>query len=128
MLKRLIILTATIATALCATAQNDRLADTDRNLERAALMGWHVSLGAGFNIGGTAPLPLPREIRHIDSYDPGLQVAIEGRAEKRFHQSPWGIAIGVTLENKGMTTKARVKNYHMEAMNDDGSASGWAAR
>ncbi|MCI5756802.1 MAG: PorT family protein [Bacteroidales bacterium] len=121
MLKRLIILTATIATALCATAQNDRLADTDRNLERAALMGWHVSLGAGFNIGGTAPLPLPREIRHIDSYDPGLQVAIEGRAEKRFHQSPWGIAIGVTLENKGMTTKARVKNYHMEAMNDDGS-------
>ena len=37
MLKRLIILTATIATALCATAQNDRLADTDRNLERAAI-------------------------------------------------------------------------------------------
>ena len=29
--------------------------------------------------------------------------------------------IGVRFENKGMKTDATVKNYHMEAVNDDGS-------
>ena len=36
--------------------------ETDFNLLRAAIKGWHVRLAAGFNIGGTSPLPLPREI------------------------------------------------------------------
>ncbi len=96
--------------------------DTDENLMRAALKGWHVSLGAGFNVGGTAPLPLPREIRSIKSYKPGLHFALEGTAMKQFGADrKWGISVGVRFESKGMETDARVKNYHMEAVNAEGS-------
>ncbi len=115
--------------ALGAVAQADKTAfpvdgvqDTDNNLVRAALKGWHVRLGAGFNIGGTAPLPLPREIRSIESYNPGLHFAIEGDVHKQFGASKkWGVMVGLRFESKGMETDARVKNYHMEAVNADGS-------
>lgn len=95
--------------------------DTDDNLLKAALKGWHVRIGAGLNIGGTAPLPLPREIRDIRSYSPKFNVAIEGDVHKLFNKSKWGMLLGVRLETKGMKTDAGVKNYHMEAVNADGS-------
>ncbi len=41
---------------------------------------------AGFNIGGTSPIPLPKEIRKIDSYAPGIAIAIEGNATKWFDE------------------------------------------
>ena len=40
--------------------------------------GIEYTVKAGINIGGTAPVPLPREIRAIDSYRPTLCVSIEG--------------------------------------------------
>ncbi len=98
-----------------------RPSDSDNNLIRAALKGWHLRLGAGFNVGGAAPFPMPREIRHINSYNPLLNIAIEGNVVKNFGNSPWGISVGVRLERKGMETDATVKNYHMEAVNADGS-------
>ena len=52
--------------------------DTDKNILNAALKGWRMRISAGFNIGGCAPLPLPREIRSIDGYHPGLNFALEG--------------------------------------------------
>ncbi len=39
---------------------------------------------AGFNIGGTSPLPLPNEIRSIEGYNPGIAISIERRATKWF--------------------------------------------
>lgn len=97
--------------------------ETDGNLIRAALKGWHVRLGAGVNIGGTAPLPLPREIRKIKGYSPKFHLALEGDVQKTFENSRWGIVLGVRLEEKGMRTDAEVKNYHMEAVNADGSGT-----
>lgn len=90
------------------------------SLLRAALKGWHVKLRAGFLLGGTTPLPLPQEIRAIDSYNPTMNVGIEGDVQKRFDNSRWGMALGVRLETKGMKTDATVKNYHMEMTADDG--------
>lgn len=119
MKKKLILLFLTLG-CLAATAQRNEAADTDNNLLRAALKGWHVKLSAGFNIGGTAPLPLPREIRGIEGYNPLLNIAIEGSVQKRFERSRWGMALGLRLENKGMKTDATVKNYHMEMTADDG--------
>lgn len=87
---------------------------------RAALKGWHVKLRAGFLLGGTTPLPLPQEIRSIDKYNPTMNIAIEGNAQKMFDPTKWGIAIGARLETKGMKTDATVKNYHMEMTADDG--------
>lgn len=111
-----------LAPLLRANAQtDDTTRDTDENLLRAALKGWHVKLSAGFNVGGTSPLPLPREIRAIEGYKPGINIALEGSVHKRIGSSPWGVQTGIRLESKAMTSDARVKNYHMEAVNADGT-------
>lgn len=82
-------------------------------LIRSTLKGLEYRIKAGFNIGGTSPLPLPGEIRKIESYRPGMQIAIEGNVIKWFDHSKWGALLGVRFENKGMKTDARVKNYYM---------------
>lgn len=119
-----LLLLAALCIAISATATNTKESkDTDINLLRAALKGWHIRLGAGFNVGGMAPLPLPNEIRSIDGYNPGMNIAIEGAVQKRFGNTPWGMLLGIRLEKKGMQTDATTKNYHMEAVNDDGSGT-----
>lgn len=105
---------------LTLQAQRKPVADNDTTIRKAAEKGWQVKLAAGFNIGGTSPMPLPREIRKIESYNPLLNIAIEGAVHKRFGDSKWGIQAGLRLETKGMKTDARVKNYHIEMTADDG--------
>ena len=82
-------------------------------LIRHTLKGLEYRIKAGFNIGGTSPLPLPAEIRKIESYRPGMQIALEGNVIKWFHQHKWGALFGVRFENKGMKKDASVKNYYM---------------
>ena len=101
------------------TGENE-IPASNKSLLRAALKGWNLRLGAGFSIGGTSPLPLPAEIRHIDSYQPTLCIMLTGMAQKKITKR-WGIMTGLRFEEKGMKTDARVKNYHMEAREDDGS-------
>ncbi len=83
--------------------------------------GWQFRVGAGYNLGGSSPIPLPREIRSIDGFNPQLNFALEGSVQRRFANSAWGVMLGLRLETKGMETDATVKNYHMEAVNSDGS-------
>ena len=86
---------------------------------------------AGFNIGGTSPLPLPQEIRSIDSYRPGVGISIEGRTTKWFgEKKEWGLTLGLRLDNRSMETKATTKNYGMEILNADGGrlAGLWPGR
>ena len=47
-------------------------------LKKSYFYGLEYRIKAGFNIGGTSPLPLPAEIRELKSYRPGMQIAIEG--------------------------------------------------
>lgn len=86
---------------------------TTKGLEWSALHGLEYSVRAGFNIGGTAPIPLPEEIRAIKGYSPLLALSIEGTVTKWFDAS-WGMQTGIRLESKDMSTKARVKNYNIE--------------
>lgn len=103
--------------AASAKAQEDRT----KSLIKSYLRGWEYSLKAGFNIGGTAPLPLPEEIRKIDSYAPSMAISIEGNATKWFDEKKlWGLTLGLRLENKNMTTEATVKNYGMKIINTNG--------
>jgi len=46
------------------------------------LHGWEYEIKAGVNLGGTAPLPFPEEIRSIDGYNPTLSITIEGNMTK----------------------------------------------
>ena len=95
---------------------------TTQKLINAALHGWEYEVKAGFAIGGTAPLPLPAEIRSIDSYNPTLAISVEGNATKWFgEKKKCGLTIGLRLENKNMTAKATTKNYGMEIISNDGN-------
>ena len=112
-----------LAVLLCGISVFQLCAQEDRNksLITSYLHGWEYSIKAGFNVGGTAPLPLPEEIRSIDGYAPGISIAIEGNATKWLDAAKkWGLTVGIRLENKSMTTKATVKNYGMKIYNDEG--------
>lgn len=88
--------------AMHATAQNGlRRVDFDLNL--------------GLNIGATAPLPLPAEVRKIEHYNPkinphlGISMTYSLDAEKK-----WGIAAEAAFDAKGMRVKDKVKYMHTE--------------
>ena len=123
MKKIFIAILASIIT-LSATANTGEINDTDRNLMGAALKGWYIRLSAGYNLGGTAPLPMPVEIRGIEGFNPGLNLSLEGTVEKMFN-SNMGLRWGVRFDTKGMTTNAKAKNYYMEVKNGDGIVSGY---
>lgn len=102
---------------LSANAQEER----NKGIIWSSLRGLEYEVKAGFSIGGTSPIPLPAEIRSIDSYKPGIAISVEGNATKWFGDSKkWGILVGLRLENKSMTTEATVKNYSMEIIGDGG--------
>ena len=119
----LLLLLATLGIQAQTANDANTAQETKDNLIKAALKGWHVRVGAGLALGGTSPIPLPAEIRSIESYNPTLCFYLEGDVEKRFDNSHWGTMIGVRFENRGMKTDASVKNYHMEAVNTDGSGT-----
>ena len=113
----LLVALSLVLVAQTAHAQHDR----SFGIIRSALKGLHYEVKAGINIGGTSPLPLPREIRKIDSYSPTLCFSLEGDIVKWFGaKEKWGMLIGLRLENKGMETDARVKNYSMAYFGDQG--------
>ncbi len=81
----------------------------------------NISIGAGFQIGGTAPLPMPRSIRKIDNYNPLLCLFLELQMRRYLdNDGRWSASLGVRFEQKGMKTDATVKGYHMEMTADDG--------
>ncbi len=80
---------------------------------------FEYEVNAGTNIGGAAPIPIPAVIRHISSYNPKLNLQIGATVTKWLgREKRWGVAVGLRFENKGMQTKARVKNYGMEIIQD----------
>ncbi len=101
--------------------QQEVSAQKDRTpyLIQSTFRGLEYEVKAGFSIGGVSPIPLPAEIRAIESYNPTMLIAIEGNATKWFSKK-WGAEVGIRFENKGMRTDARVKNYNMEMTADDG--------
>lgn len=83
-------------------------------------------INAGINIGGSSPMPIPGEIRSIESYRPGLNLSIGATITKFFGaQAKWGVAIAPRFEVKGMETKAEVKNYGMSIIQDGAKVSGY---
>ena len=86
---------------------------------------WSVRLSAGYNLGGTSPLPLPVEIRGIEGFNPGVNFSFEESVQFLFGKGHWGLRFGARVESKGMTTNADTKNYYMSVANDDGIVSGY---
>lgn len=105
-----------------ASAQNDR----DGNLEFCDQHGWEFTLKAGVGIGGFSPLPLPAEIREVKNYTPLFSGSFEGQITKWLDRSKkWGVSLGIRLEDKGMSTCARVKNYRTEIIEGSDRVAGY---
>lgn len=67
---------------------------------------------AGYVIGGTTPIPLPAEIRKVNSFSPrgGVGIGIDGY---RMFSKRWGISLGAHFFWEGFHTSADVKNYYV---------------
>lgn len=96
------ILSAIIATLGLAQGMATNLLD---NLSYQARLG--------YNLGGTAPIGMPAEIRGLNSFDPKVNLLLGFDVCKQLNGN-WGLMTGIHYENKGMKTDARVKNYHMQ--------------
>lgn len=92
--------------------------------------GLEYEVNAGTNIGGASPLPLPAEIRKIESYNPELNLQVGASVRKWLsNDGKWGMGLGIRVETKGMKTKAMVKNYGMEIIDNGKALKGrWTGR
>ncbi len=68
----------------------------------------------GYGLGGSAPVGMPATIRKLNEFPltPNLSFGVDEL--KPIAGGPWGVLVGVHFENKGMSTDATVKNYHMQ--------------
>ena len=125
MKKIFIALLVAIAFTFTAQAKQDKeLKENDINIIDATQKGWQIRVGAGYLLGGTAPLPMPVEIRGINGFNPGLNLSLEGSVQKNFNNTGWGLQFGVRFDTKGMTTDATTKNYHMVMKAGDSEVTG----
>lgn len=107
-MKKHIILILTLF--LCGFTQSHAQSSEHKGLIWLASHGLDYEVKAGINIGGTSPLPLPKEIRSLDNYSPGLAITLEGNATKWIDiKQKWGVSLGIKLDSKEMETKASVK-------------------
>lgn len=110
---------------LSATAQNS-VGERDLRLQFMTSKGWEWQINAGLNIGGATPLGMPRELREIHSYKPGLNTSLQGKVIKWWGKDrKWGTSIGLGFEDKSMKVAADVKNYHTEIIRDNDRVSGY---
>lgn len=79
---------------------------------------------AGYVIGGTSPMPLPAEIRKINSFSPkgGISLGIDGY---RMFSKRWGASIGAHFFWEGFSTSADVKNYYVWLQMDNDITKGY---
>lgn len=110
--------------AFANQAQAQEIQNTTKGIEKSAAVGVEYRVKAGVALGGTPPLPLPAEIRKIHSFDPGLNLSIEGEMLKLFNER-WGMALGIRLETRGMETHAGVKSYQIALQAGDKQMSGY---
>ena len=62
---------------------------------------WEKKVFAGYNIGGTSPIPLPAEIRKINSWRPGFGGTLAFHLT-RWITPEWGLTTGLAIDLKGM--------------------------
>ena len=85
---------------------------------------WEFKVFAGYNLGGTTPLPLPAEIRKIDSWSPGFAGTLAFQAT-RWITPEWGITSGMAIDLKGMVINADVKYMMTNLVIGEGDNTGY---
>ncbi|MDR2628030.1 MAG: PorT family protein [Dysgonamonadaceae bacterium] len=81
---------------------------------------WEFKINAGYNIGGTSPLPLPAEIRKIERYAP-VGLALHGALEATYwFDEKWGVSAQIASDLKGFSVRDRVMSLWTEMETDNG--------
>lgn len=91
--------------------------------EAGTLDSLQLKARAGYNIGGTTPIPLPETIRSLDGYSltPSFMVGFDAMLPLT---PQWGIMTGLRFENKGMKADVTTKAYFMEVVKGDQKMAG----
>lgn len=84
---------------------------------------WESKVFLGYNLGGTSPLPLPAEIRSINSWRPGFGGTLAFHIT-RWLSPQWGITTGLAIDIKGMKIDADVKYMHTSLVVGEGDNTG----
>ena len=77
----------------------------------------------GYALGGTIPTHIGKEIRGINSFNPGLNFALSAEATLPL-KGRWSLHSGLRLELGSMDVDSRVKNYDIEVVRGDESLNG----
>lgn len=79
-----------------------------------------ISFQLGFNIGATAPMPVPAEVREINKYNPKFnpQIGINAIYSLSEH---WGVGAGLNIDWKGMRVTDHVKYMYTSVVLTEGS-------
>jgi hypothetical protein len=85
---------------------------------------WEYKMFAGYNIGGTTPLPLPAEIRRIRSWSPEAFGGSVGLHITRRLTPNWGITSGLAIDLKGMRVESDVMYMNTSLVVGEGDHQG----
>lgn len=111
-----ILAAAILAVSATASAEDawEKWGPTNQQTKAGALVR------AGYTIGGTTPLPLPNEIRTLNSFSPkgGATVGVD---VYKMLSRRWGFSAGWHFFYEGFSTSADVKNYKVSLTNKDGN-------
>jgi hypothetical protein len=84
---------------------------------------WEYKVFAGYNIGGTSPLPLPAEIRKVHAWNPGFGGSLAFHIT-RWLTPEWGVTSGLAIDLKGMKIKADVMYMNTDLVIGEGDNTG----
>lgn len=73
---------------------------------------WNFDIRAGYSIGGTLPMDMPAEMRHINSFSPKFNYRFGLDIEYRFN-THWGLQGGAYIERKGFEGDMAVRGYQI---------------
>ncbi len=82
-----------------------------------------VDARLGYTVGGTIPTHIGREIRGINSFNPGMNFSVSLEASRQL-QGRWSLHSGLRYELGSMDVDSRVKNYDIEVVRGDQSLDG----
>ena len=109
-LKKLTVIAMLLAAATLATSAS-------------VLDSLSVDARLGYAVGGTIPTHMGREIRGINSFNPGLNFTFGVEAELPLGDR-WLLHSGLRYELGSMDVDSRVKNYDIEVVRGDESLKG----
>jgi hypothetical protein len=99
------------------------LASTLAPAQQESNRRWEYKMFAGYNLGGSSPLPLPAEIRAIRSWSPGLSGTLAFHVT-RWLPSGWGITSGLAIDVKAMSVEADVMYLNTSLSVGEGGHTG----